>query len=335
MGHHPAIRKIWQIRTLAAVAAIAAIGAMAGGCATPAITPDPSPSASRTFVPVVPLPTALPDVLSFSQTLPLYEYNRTAPFALTESASYPAGKATAHDITYKGANGEELPAYLIVPPGNGPFAGVIWMGWSGTYSQIREEFVDEAVRMADKGVVSLLISGYFPWFIPPRDIDADRMGMIGQVRELRRAVDLLLAQPGVDANRIAFVGHSMAAMHGANLVAVDHRVKAAVLMGPSSTMTDWIFQGYGLDPETEAQYRLEMASFDPLAFVAHAAPSALFFQFAADDGYVTRATADSLFGAASSPKKVGWYSGGHDLTDPASATERDAWLATQLALPDN
>jgi dienelactone hydrolase len=331
-------RSFGKVRDFAAVAVAAIALAIVSGCGTSASSPDPTRPADPSPVPVIVLPTRLADVISYSESLQLYEYDRSASFDLVDVATYPAGNATVHDVTYRGANGRSMPAYLVVPPGDGPFtpgeapfAGVVWMGWGGSYTQIREEFVSEAVTMADHGVVSLLVSGYFPWLVTPTDIDADRTGMIGQIRELRRAVDLLVAQPGVDARRIAFVGHSMAAMHGANLAAVDHRVKAAVLMGASSTMTDWIFQGYGLDPATEAEYRRDMASFDPIAFVPHAAPSALFFQFARDDEYVPEAVADALYAAASEPKQIGWYDGGHDLNARARS-ERDAWLAKELAL---
>jgi dienelactone hydrolase len=324
-------RQFGKLHRVAAAALVAA--AVAGACAGPVPATAPKASTGPTPLSPIALPTRLPDVIAYADALPLYEYDRSAPFDLAETAAYPAGDATVHDVTYRGANGQPMPAYLVVPSGPGPFAGVVWMGWSGSYSQIREEFVQEASQMADRGVVSLLVSGYFPWYFTPTDIKADRMGMIGQVRELRRAVDLLVAQSGVDASRIAFVGHSMAAMHGANLTAVDHRVKAAVLMGPSPTMTDWIFQGYGLDPATETEYRRDMASFDPIAFVPHATPSALFFQFARDDDYVPEAAAEELYGAASQPKKIGWYEGGHELDDQAR-TERDAWLATELGLPN-
>lgn len=281
---------------------------------------------------VVPLPTRLTDGLTFEQTRPLFEYDRSVPFDVRQLSSYPRGTAEFTDITYVGATGIRMPAYLVTPGGTGPFAAVIWMGWTGGFSQIRKEFVDEALEMARHGVVSLLVSGYFPWYVAPSDKDSDRMSMVGQIRELRRAIDFVSSLPGVDSARIAFVGHSMSAMHGADLVAVDHRVKAAVLVAPHATMTDWIFAGYGLEKSTEPGYRAAMSSFDPLAFVPHASPTALFFQFAGDDLFVPASVASSLYNAASEPKRIGWYGGGHDL-DEAARADRDAWLATQLNLP--
>ena len=298
-------------------------------------SPGASPASSESPLPsqpaVIPLPTHLPDTLTFEQTLPLFEYDRRVPFDVGQVSSYPRSTADLADITYMGANGVVMPAYLVTPVGQGPYAGVIWMGWTGDYSQIRKEFVEEAMAMAEHGVVSLLVSGYFPWYVSPSNKDADRMALIGQIRELRRSIDFLLAQPGVDPARVAFVGHSMSAMYGADLAAVDRRLKAAVLMGPHETMTDWIFEGYGLEASTETEYRTAMASFDPIAFVGRASPTALFFQFGSDDQFVPRDVALNLYSAASAPKKIGWYAGGHDLDDGARA-DRTAWLTTQLNL---
>ena len=320
---------IWWRRFSRGAAVVAlAVGAL--GCG-PALSPTPGSSPLTSQPPVIPLPTRLPDKMTFEQTLPLFEYDRRVPLDVQRLSSYPRGTARLDDITYVGAAGIKMPAYLVVPGGKGPFAGVIWMGWTGDYSHIRDEFVDESMALAEHGVVSLLVSGYFPWYVTPSDKDADRMAMIGQIRELRRAIDLLLAQPGVDPSRIAFVGHSMGAMHGADLSAVDHRVKASVLMCPHATLTDWVFEGYGLEPSTEAEYRGAMASFDPLAFVAHASPTALFFQFGSDDLFVPRIVAQGLYDAASSPKRIGWYGGGHDL-DAVARADRTTWLTARLNL---
>lgn len=317
-------------RRLAAGAAVVAIGCGLLGCG-PAATPTAIASPAPSQPPVIQLPTQLPDEMSLDQTLPLFEYDRQAPFAVRVVSSYPRGNATLADISYMGANGLEEPAYLVTPAGKGPFAAVIWMGWTGDYAEIRKEFVDEAMALAEHGVVSLLVSGYFPWRVKPLDKDSDRMALIGQIRDLRRALDLLISQPGVDPARVGFVGHSMGAMHGVILSAIDQRVKAAVLIAPDSIWADWIFEGYGLAPQLESVYRTAMASFDPLAYVGLSRPASLFFQFGSTDQFVSPDVARTLYAAASEPKRIGWYTGGHDL-DAAAGTDRTAWLETELSL---
>jgi len=305
--------------------ALAAAAFAAGGCGLDAAAGSPTPIA---------LPTNLPESMSFEQTLPLFEYDRSQPFDVRELSAWPIGAATLRDISYDGAGRLRMPAYLVLPPGEGPFPGIVWLGWYGEWTHVRDEFLPEAAAMAERGVASVVVSGYFPAYQSPQDKDSDRAAVIMQIRELRRVVDLLIAQGGVDPARIAFVGHGTGAMHGLSLVAVDRRLTAAALLAPSSSMSDLVFSGYGLDPVEEPAYRRAMAPFEPPAMAPHAAPAALFFQFARDDSFVPESSAQQLFDAASQPKRIGWYGGGHDL-DEQARVERDAWMEERLGLTTN
>ena len=99
----------------------------------------------------------------------------------------------------------------------------------------REEFLAEAIALAPKGVVSLLIDSpqHRPGFKPaPNPILVTQ-----QVVDLRRGLDLLLVRPDIDKSRIAYIGHSWNAGNGAILDAIDKKFAAFVFMGgPQSTM---------------------------------------------------------------------------------------------------
>ena len=61
----------------------------------------------------------------------------------------------------------------------------------------------------------------------------------GDMGHLRRAFDLLLAQPDIDPTRVALVGHDFGAMYGLIAAAQDQRVRTCVLMACVPRLIDW------------------------------------------------------------------------------------------------
>src|SRR5215468_4021771 len=57
-----------------------------------------------------------------------------------------------------GPNGGKVAAYLVLPPGKGPFPAVIYGHWCmpGSEKKNRTEFLEEALVLAQSGVISLL-----------------------------------------------------------------------------------------------------------------------------------------------------------------------------------
>ena len=53
-------------------------------------------------------------------------------------------------------SGDRVPAYLLIPPGGGPFPAIIWGHWlkKGSPLANKDEFLEEAVALAHSGVVS-------------------------------------------------------------------------------------------------------------------------------------------------------------------------------------
>src|SRR5262245_48818945 len=87
----------------------------------------------------------------------LFRYNDNSPLAIKEVSSEQRGDVTVRDITFSPAPGREIKAYLVVPNGNGPFAGILWAHWLGEEKSNRSQFLDEAVALAPKGAVSVLV----------------------------------------------------------------------------------------------------------------------------------------------------------------------------------
>src|SRR6266851_5068441 len=90
-----------------------------------------------------------------------FDYDRHAPLGLKQITVQHREHADVYDITYASPKGGVVPAYLVVPRGRGPFAAVVWGHWYWGNSSMRNrrQFLDEAIVLAQAGVVSLLIDG--------------------------------------------------------------------------------------------------------------------------------------------------------------------------------
>jgi dienelactone hydrolase len=266
-----------------------------------------------------------------------FDYDRSQLLDVREVGVEHRDGVSIRDITFAGPLRPHIQAYLVAPGGDGPFAGVLFGHWFEPRAPNgnRTQFVDEAVRLARSGVVSLLIDMLFPWRASPSANDAayDRNLVVQQIVELRRALDVLAARAGVDPQRLAFVGHDFSAMHGTLLAAIDPRPLAYVLMAGTPRFADWFLKYWPsyLEGEQREAYLRSMAAVDPIQFAGRAAPAALFFQFARRDFYVPEAIALDYFAAAGEPKRLEWYDAEHDLNDAARRDRLD-WLGGRLGL---
>lgn len=316
--------------------------ACSAGCAQ--VTPAPSPAtqapASTPTGSILGTATPFPLSLSYEEAIRLFDYDSTVPFDVQEVSITDQDGIAVHDILYAAHDPQygglvkgRMSAYLVTPAGSGPFAGVVFLHWLGNPNGNRDEFLEEAVALARKGVVALLVEGVFPWWQSPSGYENDREQVIRQVIELRRAVDLLLSQPRVDPQRIGFIGHDYGAMFGSVLAGVDPRVKAYVLMAGMGNFSDWSLAYFiSLNVDGRQTYRQAMAIVDPIFYIPHAAPAALYFQFAQHDQYISEEAALQFYNAGSDPKQIQWYDASHSLNTELDRNDRDIWLSKELGL---
>lgn len=263
----------------------------------------------------------------------LFRYNRNSPIAVKEVSSEKRGDVTVRDIAFSGGPGaRELKAYLVVPAGNGPFAGILWVHWLGEEKSDRTQFLDEAVALAPKGAVSLLVDAMWSepeWFgkrIPEKDYE----NSIRQVVELRRSLDLLLSQTNVDTTRIGFVGHDFGAMYGMLMAGVDQRVNTYVFIAATQSLNDWAF--LGPQPKSKAAYLKQNATLELTDYLRQVKIASKFFQFGRADFYVSQADAAVLFAAATEPKHRKIYAASHKMELKEIESDRVEWLVKQLKL---
>ncbi|HXX19983.1 MAG TPA: hypothetical protein VEJ46_11325 [Candidatus Acidoferrum sp.] len=269
---------------------------------------------------------------NYSQASQHFNYDARAPLDIKQISVQDRPGVKVYDITYASPKGGVVPAYLVVPEGDGKLAAVLWAHWMMPKSPTanRTEFLDEAVAYASIGVVSLLIDS--PLVRPGFKPDPDPFSSQGfdteaqEVIDLRRGLDLLLLRNDVDANRIAFVGHSLGAQCGSVLDAVDKRPAAFVFMGDPVSVRDVVLHSV-LPRDVEARKSVPADKLkewldpnswaDPGTYAAHLGPADALFQYATHDEFVPAAQARHYFESSSGPKEIKFYDSTHALNAQA------------------
>ncbi len=272
-----------------------------------------------------------------------FDYDKAVPLGIKVIGVGRRGSVRIHDITYVSPKGGVVRAYLVVPKGKGPFAAVVWGHWYWGNSPMRnrKEFLDEAVALAQVGVVSLLTDGPIA---RPGHVQKDEplneqepIDLVQQVVDMRRGVDLLQARKDVDPKRIAYVGHSYNAVVGAILSGVERRFKAFVLM--AATMSDEIslktpeYEQYRqkVGPEKFDAFIAKYAWTDQGKYVSHAAPAVVFLQYATREKFIMPERARLYAAVVSEPKRFKLYEAPHALNAEARS-DRILFLIDQLKL---
>ena len=277
-----------------------------------------------------------------------FDYDRNAPLNLREEKSEQRDGATVIELSYDSPRTGRVPATLVVPPGNGPFAAILFGHWMMPKSPVRnrKEFLEEALLFARAGAASLLLDAPLvrPGFVPEKqglrglvqNAEASRQ----QVVDFRRGVDLLLARKEIDPARLGYVGHSYNAHSGGILAAVEKRIASFVLMAGEFADEEYIFN---FESPAITQFRQrngekalrdffqQYAFDDPVHFISHSAPAAVFLQFGRKDEGIPEKFARGYFDRFAEPKKVEFYDAGHALNKEARK-DRVQWLVERLKL---
>lgn len=277
-----------------------------------------------------------------------FDYDRKAPLDVREVGRESREGVTIIDLSYSSPLGGNVPAYLVVPAGKGPFAAILFGHWMMPDSPMlsRRQFLEEAVVLARTGAVSLLIDA--PYVRPGFEREKDELRSVvqssevsrQQVIDFRRGLDLLTARPDVDPKRIAYVGHSFDAHVGGLLAGVEKRIGSFVLMAGGFTDEEYVFDRDNaemvklrarLGDERIRDYFRKYAWDDPANFVGHSAPAAVFLQFGRQDKPISERMARRAYALFSEPKIMTFYEAGHAL-DSAARRERADWLVKKLSL---
>jgi dienelactone hydrolase len=254
----------------------------------------------------------------------------------SDDGSRPAFTTTAAttvlDVQIPVPGQQPQPAYLVLPRHTAAHRApaVLFLHWfePPAKDSSRDEYLAEATRLAERGVVSLLPQQRFPWAFDPMGDARDRAAIIAQLDAAQRALDVLRQRPEVNQSRVAIVGHDYGAMYGLDLAARNPSVAAVVSMAADATWSNWFNMFWiGYEGQQAADYAALFADLDPVA-VAGSAP-ALYLQWSSNDFFIPAAVRDQFSAAAPSAKVSVYDHVGHEL-GIAAQTDRDAWLLDQL-----
>jgi len=271
-------------------------------------------------------------IIAASSATESFAYDRAAPLALRERSAEQRDGAVLRDITFD-SGGVPVTAYLVEPAAPGPHAAVLFVHWFGDpRSTNRTQFLDEAFALAKRGVVSLLVDAMWSkagWW-EARRAETDFAEGARQVVALRRALDLLAGRPGVDARRLALVGHDFGAMFGIVAGLADGRPITYVLMAPTPRLSDWYL--FNAKPAAPEDYRRQLAPLDPVEALRALPAASVYLQLGLRDKYVPKASADELVAATRTRHAASNYDVEHDLVSAQVVEDRGAWLAKELGL---
>ena len=289
---------------------------------------------------------------SYDQLLHHWDYDASAPLNIKQAGIEKRDSVTIYDISYSsplgnrsataGPNGGSVTAYLVVPAGIGPFPAVIYGHWCmpGSEKKNRSEFLEEAIVLAHSGVISLLPDhvSVHPGFVEDNTpLNVQQIDMeVQQDVNLRRGADLLLARKDVDPKRLAYVGHSCDGSAGAFLSGIDKRFKAFVIMaGDISFDVDnktKFFQEYRqkVGPDKFDAFAAKYSWLEGGKYVSHAAPAAMFLQYASNEPFLNAELAKQYLDLVSEPKRLKMYEAPHALNAEATR-DRIAFLSEQLS----
>jgi dipeptidyl aminopeptidase/acylaminoacyl peptidase len=246
---------------------------------------------------------------------------------------------TVQQLTYAQLDGSRNAATMV--RSSAPITGnntpaILYLHWYGPPNPTsnRTQFLPEAVELAGNGVVSLLVDT--PWtqetWFGKRDSAKDYEFTVQMTKDVSRALDVLLAQPGIDTTRVAVVGHDFGAMWGALAVASDSRVTHFVYAAGTSSFTDWYLYTPRREGADREAFIAKLAPLDPIAHLPKIAPRPVLLQFGTKDPHVKNEAAKAMADATKDPKTVKIYENAeHELTFQARQ-DRLAWIREQFKL---
>ena len=262
------------------------------------------------------------------------------PFAYDESEGLdvldlgivdPDYPLAVHDISYV-SGGQRIEAYLVVPPGSGPWPAAVYVHGAGSD---RRSMLGPATWLAARGAVTLTISA--------PSARAESPGGATALERLEEHADSRSATSSPCVARStcspsAATSTPIASRTSAGARArererssrrVETRLRALVLLAPGSApVSEFVAAA---PPEEKSVVEEVMSSVDPLAYIAQGRGDEILIQDGDQDLVIPRTALDAMIAAAPEGTDVRWYEAGHEVGFEAYREHLD-WLQAQLGI---
>jgi dienelactone hydrolase len=251
----------------------------------------------------------------------LFGYDAAAPLGWRDVAATDTRDGiTVRDVSFVAPKLGRVPAYLVLPSGDGPFPAVVWMpGSNGS----RDDMVEDARDLAKRGVAALLPQPAAPVLSCSR-IARERDLYVRNVVLVRRSLDALSALPQIDGTRLGAVGFSYGAFLVGSAAGAEPRLKAVVLDSGGGRWSR-AAREFCSPP---ARIVTSLRAVDPMTWIGKSKAPVL-IQNGSRDPLTRRAELAALANAAHTT--VHYYAALHPLNEKAFA-DRAAFLTKQLVV---
>jgi pimeloyl-ACP methyl ester carboxylesterase len=279
-----------------------------------------------------------PDTASLFQ----YDAARLPPLACEAIAK--RTDVQMHGCSFAGPRGGRVNLVLVSPPRavRPPYAAVLFQHGGG---QSMSNYVSEAMVLARTGVVSMITDAPARGEGVNSDVSQTKLTETQRfqadvVIALRMALDQLIRQPGVDPNRIAYVGHSYGGIAGGTLSGIEPRIRALALLGAVASYADhirtnaspyWKEMRERMTPGEFTRTLELLSETDPARYLPLAKAPVL-VQCARWDTPDNVAACPAVAELAAGPKRLVWYEDDHNFTSWEAARDRLHWFARHLRL---
>ncbi len=267
----------------------------------------------------------------------LYAYDRTDLEARTESTDESPTDWRKEKITFNAAyGGERVPAYLFIPKkAKAPYQPIVYFPGAGTGGlssgeNLMDVWVFDHILQSGRALVYPIYKGtYERWFeqslpLPSSAPVAHRNRFVQQYQDLARAIDYLESRADMNLDKLTYLGLSLGAMTGPLWVALEDRIKLAILIGGGCNMGQ----------------NASIPSADPLRFASHVRVPTLMLNGRDDAVFPYEISQKPLFDFLGTPaehKVHKIYPTGHTISGESRAQERRdilEWLDKYLGPVD-